>query len=901
MSNAKLAEITQEIKKKLPLLTLFAEYFPDHYQQDGLSFCPFHDDRTPSLELKRDRAICYGACSADGRGKAYDVFHLYQKRYSCDFKTAKRALSEGCGISTEGQAKITGRITATYDYVDESDQLLFQVVRYQPKDFKQRRPDPDHPNKWIWKLANTRRVLFRLPAILKASPDKPILICEGEKDCLNAAKLGFIATTNAQGAGKWKAQVDKDNIHAPLKDRIVWVIPDNDQPGLQHAHQVATSLVGYSRLVKLLQLPGLEEKQDLSDFVQIHGLEKAKALLLELAEAAPAYEPRQAESATEEDTTSSGKESKFKRLLLAFQQTGSEVFLDQHNSGWACIKVNEHHENLPLHSTAFSRFLLRLYVGIYDDGIGKEAISQVADLLEATAKEKRALFNRFAWTNDALLIDMATPSWEGIRVNQSGWEIVQLQKSPFKRFNHQQPLPIPQKEGDVRKILEFLPLKDEKATLLLLVWIVAAFIENIPRPGIILHGLQGSGKSTVCEFLRDVIDPSSTPIVALSKDEPEFIQMMSHNAIVCLDNLHKLPQWASDDLCRAVTGSGFSKRQLYSDDDDVIYQFARTFVVNGIAVPGNSPDLMDRSILLELDRVKEENRRERGELCNGYKQARSRIFGGVLDTLAGAMGLRNSIKLNRLPRMADFTVWGCAIAEALGFGQTDFLEAYYSNINFQHEEITTSEPVCMALIEFFKDRADWQGTPSELYEYLKKNAESLGIDKSSRWPKAAHVLTRYLKQFNHNLAEIGIDIRAERDGRTRTLIIKNGQREAAPEKASQASERHTANDSGQLDMTHSMTQSDGYDNTVTTSVTHNVWEPLDNDASDSNDAICGSPQTSESQRYMTRLAAWGCPRCTHLDETPEYLLCRIDSDPLDLTSPEAYCRKSRPQFQARAS
>ncbi len=100
-----------------------------------------------------------------------------------------------------------------------------------------------------------------------------------------------------------------------------------------------------------------------------------------------------------------------------------------------------------------------------------------------------------------------------------------------------------------------------------------------------------------------MIDPSVTNTLSLPKDHGEFVQMMSHHYVVCLDNFRVLPGWASDALCRVVTGSGFSKRKLYTDDENIVYRFHRTFMITGIEIPGTSPDLLDRSIILELERI----------------------------------------------------------------------------------------------------------------------------------------------------------------------------------------------------------------------------------------------------------------------------------------------------------
>jgi len=180
------------------------------------------------------------------------------------------------------------RIVATYDYVDERGTLLYQSVRYEPKDFKQRRPRVPNPRSsvkgdWHWSLGDMRRVLYNLPALIAAPIDRPVFVCEGEKDVNNLADIGVLATTNAMGAGKWR-----DEYTEQLRDRHVFILPDNDEVGRQHAENVARCLVGVARGVCIVELPNLLPKGDVSDWINNGG---TKEILLELAAESQEYRP----------------------------------------------------------------------------------------------------------------------------------------------------------------------------------------------------------------------------------------------------------------------------------------------------------------------------------------------------------------------------------------------------------------------------------------------------------------------------------------------------------------------------------------------------------------------------------------------------------------------------------
>ncbi|MDA8170505.1 MAG: AAA family ATPase [Nitrospiraceae bacterium] len=233
------------------------------------ALCPFHEDKNPSLSINLETGDfhCFG-CDKKG-----SVFDFYMVRHEVDFKAALEALAREERLASESKA-----IKAEYDYKDEAENLLFQTVRYEPKDFKQRRPDGK--GGWIWSIKEGVRIVpFNLPEVLKA---KSVIICEGEKDCLNLKALGLTATCNPMGAGKWRPEYNEH-----FNGKRVAILPDNDEPGRKHAHQVAQALNGIAESIKVVELPGLPVKGDVSDWIAQGG---TKAALADLIKQASAWE-----------------------------------------------------------------------------------------------------------------------------------------------------------------------------------------------------------------------------------------------------------------------------------------------------------------------------------------------------------------------------------------------------------------------------------------------------------------------------------------------------------------------------------------------------------------------------------------------------------------------------------
>jgi putative DNA primase/helicase len=174
------------------------------------------------------------------------------------------------------------RIVATYPYHDEDGKLLFEAVRYEPKDFRQRRPDGN--GDWTWSVKGVLAVPYRLPELVEAvRAGRHVFVVEGEKDADTMLDLGLVATCNAGGSGKWTAEHSEC-----LRGARVVILPDHDEPGQKHAREVAESLRGIAAEVRVLELPGLAPKGDVSDWLDAGGTVEA---LKELARAAPLWTP----------------------------------------------------------------------------------------------------------------------------------------------------------------------------------------------------------------------------------------------------------------------------------------------------------------------------------------------------------------------------------------------------------------------------------------------------------------------------------------------------------------------------------------------------------------------------------------------------------------------------------
>jgi len=464
---------------------------------------------------------------------------------------------------------------------------------------------------------------------------------------------------------------------------------------------------------------------------------------------------------SEEPVETPARDSQSDRLVRLVEDRKVMLFHDNGKKPFARVPIKGHEETWPVRSPEFKRYIAREYWQREGKAPNSDAINSALNVIEAKAcfeGSEYDLHNRVAWHDGDLWYDLSDDNWRAVRIDTSGWEIIEHPPILFRRYSHQSAQVEPTKSGNAEDLLGFLNLKDEKQKLLLLAYTGSCFIPDIPHPVSQVYGEKGAAKTTLHRILKHLIDPSAVQTLSFPGDVASLVQKVSHHWLACFDNISHISDWQSDAICRASTGEGFTKRELYSDDSDVIYCFRRCVGLNGINIAAHNSDLLDRIILFELELIPREERREEREMLDIFEEAKAGILGGFLDVLSRALRIYPSIKLRVLPRMADFTRWGCALAEALDYSKDDFLEAYNVNIRGQSEEVLTSNPTAQALLVFMDDKEAWQGTAAELYEILSNIAENqLRIrTKTKAWPGASHSFMRKLNEFIGDLRDVGI-------------------------------------------------------------------------------------------------------------------------------------------------
>jgi hypothetical protein len=764
--------------------------------------CPAHDDRQASLSVKEGE---------DGRV----LIH-------CHARCAPSTIVERLGLqmsdlfvsngkASNGKASSSKVVDTVYTYCAETGSVLYQVVRFKPKDFRQRKPN-GRPGGWIWNLDGVERVPYRLPELLDAVKNyRRVFIVEGEKDAESLVALGLDATCNSGGAGKWNAAFAK-YFHGAR----VAVIPDNDKPGREHAEQIARSLDGVAAQVKVVTLP---HGKDATDWIaldslaeQVRALEPSSrgstrtsratlnALVWKTANWTPTAavpgrtgegeaDVQENDLADKGKGKSKGKEKKPAQGTLCLKlatAAGVGLFHDAAGDCFADLPTNGLRDTTPLRSSGFRAWLAHAYHVKYGGAPSSQALADATNTLEGMARfdgPEHTVNLRVACDAEALYVDLADAEKHVVKITADGWTVEQSKADPgnmlprFRTPRGMLALPVPIRGGNVRELWTFFPVI-EKQRPLLAGSLVSALCASGPYTIGVFIGPQGGGKSTVTKTFKKMTDPAAADARSSPKDAHDMAIGARGNHVLSFDNLSYLPPWLPDFLCILSTAGTYSTRRLYTDSEESFFTGQRPLLINSIVDFLVQPDLVSRCVFFKLRPLHDSERLSEDAYWAAFEEARPRLLGVLCDTLAAGMRKLPSIPKDGWPRMTTFCRWGTACEEALGFKSGDFMMAYTLNQLAATKSSLDSHSIYAPLLECLDLEGGKLDLPAtRLLENLRwRSAEAW---KAHDWPKKAHFLSSQLKRMQPGLAAMGIKV---------TFMRRNDQRHIRIEREPEASQ-----------------------------------------------------------------------------------------------------------------
>src|SRR3974377_1746757 len=280
-----------------------------------------------------------------------------------------------------------------------------------------------------------------------------------------------------------------------------------------------------------------------------------------------------------------------------------EVFHTASGIAFADFVNDGHRETWPIRSKRFRTWVRRCYYQENGAAPSGAAIGSALDLLEARAQfdgAERAVNIRVAEYAGRLYLDLADKHWRAVAIGPDGWQVIGCPPVRFRRSPGMLPLPVPERGGSIEAVRSFLNLSNQNDFVLAVAWLLAALRSRGPYPLLAISGEQGSAKTVLSKLLRALVDPNVAAVRALPREERELIIAANKGHVLAFDNLAVLPPWLSDALCRLASGGSFAVRQLYTDDEEVLFKAARPTLLNGIEDVIGRSDLAAPGLFLNL-------------------------------------------------------------------------------------------------------------------------------------------------------------------------------------------------------------------------------------------------------------------------------------------------------------
>ena len=431
---------------------------------------------------------------------------------------------------------------------------------------------------------------------------------------------------------------------------------------------------------------------------------------------------------------------------------------------------------LELDGRDFKDRLIGMYHAENDAMVSDYAIGKVKQILRAKALAENSLEDvhvRIAGKNGKIYIDLVDADWRVVEIDCNGWRILDRSPVPFIRTGNMLTLPDPDPNAQIQDINELRTLincTDDHIWTMIVGWIINCFQTDGPYFILSVHGAPGSAKSTLVRLLHSLLDPSTTILKAFQRNIRSLMISASKSRILSFDNLSSLSVDDSDALCRISTDGSFSEKTLYTDADEYVIKACRPIIINGVNNCAAQADLADRIIDIELKSINDKDVRTDDDILNRFNMMHPKLLGALCSIISVALRNYETVTTPFLPRMAKAAKWITAAESGLGWNHCHFINEYKSNQIRLSMDSFDDNPLVQPIFDLLDRHPDasWCGTPTDLYNQLKKNlADRIPLD----WPKSTEAMSKKLNTMIPVLQKIGLQVENSRTNRGRIISL----------------------------------------------------------------------------------------------------------------------------------
>lgn len=460
--------------------------------------------------------------------------------------------------------------------------------------------------------------------------------------------------------------------------------------------------------------------------------------------------------------------------LNIVRQPEMELFHTPQKVGFAALTLPEHGTIcLPIRSDMMKNFVRLRYYNKTGKTIGREAVTEVVDQLEAEAlfiSPEEEVHIRVAGHDGDVYYDLGQSDGTMVKSTPAGWTLVREAPVRFHRPNGFTAQVTPAHGGNLDDLRELLQL-DMKNWVLLLAFLIISLKPTHPYMALLLSGGHGSGKSKISELVKRIIDPNALEKFRLPKDEHTLAIQAAMVRMLVYDNTSSVRWDLSDALCAMLTGGGFSIRKYYTDDEQRMFKNARPAIINGIGEFASQHDLLDRAIAIKLPTMPAGTRMTEKAINARFEAILPGVLGCLFDIVSVALRRFDEVESPTTVRMADAAQWLIAAEPATGLPEGTFLRALEASVKDVTIENTINHPLVLAILKLLDHGGPervFEGSMGELHDKLKDEYGRLG----PQMPQTASHLSNALQRLAHGMAEIGIKVEMQqRTNRVRPVRI----------------------------------------------------------------------------------------------------------------------------------
>ena len=473
-------------------------------------------------------------------------------------------------------------------------------------------------------------------------------------------------------------------------------------------------------------------------------------------------------------TEKEDKESVATQLVNLADKNSVELWHTPGNDAYITLLVNLHKEHYRISSKAVKTWMGRLGRDLLGETVSISAIKDAINALEGMAiydGKEYQLYVRKAKYEGKIYVDLGDPDWHAIEISPTGWKVVEDCPIRFRRAKNALPLPLPAKGGNIEDLRPLINASNDDNWILTKAWLSQAFWCEGPYAHLYLRGTQGTAKSYMMACLKAISDPSAAIKRRVPKSERDAAIALGSESIPCFDNLSGISDPIADLFCVASTGGVSTQRALFTDDEEAIIPIHCPIISNGIDDLGQRGDLLDRTIVIDLDPIPDQTRKPEKIIEAEIASAKSSLLGALLDMTVLGLQKVGSVKLDNLPRMADFAEWAYV---CLGKDGQNFLDAYMETRASGIMDLAENNRLPMAVYSFVNSKDDkaWEGNSSLLLAELNQYLHIYPGMEPQDWPRTPDKMGAELRRFTPALTAKSVSVSYKRTAKARVICLE---------------------------------------------------------------------------------------------------------------------------------